>query len=724
MDKFKLAFAIHNHQPVGNFDYIFEYAHQKAYASFLELLKQYPDFRISLHQSGILWDWQEKKHPQYLELINDLIKQRQLSLMTGGFYEPILTSIPERDVKGQITSLNQYLKKHFDVIPEGLWLTERIWEPHLPKVLAQSGVKFLPVDDTHFIYAGWEENQLTGPFVTENENYKVILLPISKQLRYLIPFGTVEEVIDELKEKAEINPEGMVIYADDGEKFGVWPGTYEHCYKKKWLELFFEAIADNSDWLEVIPLDEAAKVKPVGRAYLPSASYAEMLHWSLPPKAFVEYENFENYLKDNEVFDRFDRFVRGGHWRNFLSKYEESNLMHKKMLSVSEKLLTCEQKAVLNRKLLEQAKESLYAAQCNCPYWHGVFGGLYLPHIRQAIYAHLIKADNILNNLLGNSDLHMESKDYDADGKDEVIVTSKPFTSVFKPEKGGSMIELSLNEHDFSLTDTLSRRKEGYHLKLKHAKSSSDEDGTTSIHDLIIAKEEGLEKYLVEDWYLKRCFLDHFFTDDVYLDNFQEVKFGEEGDFTIEPYETEINKNDGEVIFTRKGHIWRPGRVIPIKVVKHFRFNNERATIEVLYELTSQDYFPVEVNFAIENNFNFQAGHAEDRFISIDGKRHENSFLDSIGSYYDSKTFMAIDRYRHIAVALNAQTPAEIWHMPIFTVSLSEAGFEKVYQGTTFVNKYHLSISERPVKLSFTLLTGTPEEVSQGLKTLSMVAVP
>ncbi|NOY88276.1 MAG: alpha-amylase, partial [FCB group bacterium] len=169
MDKFKLAFAIHNHQPVGNFDYIFEYAHQKAYAPFWELLKQYPDFRVSLHQSGILWDWQEKKHPQYLELINDLIKRKQLSLMTGGFYEPILTSIPERDVRGQIASLNRYLKKYFDVIPEGLWLTERIWEPHLPKVLAQSGVKFLPVDDTHFIYAGWEENQLTGPFVTENE---------------------------------------------------------------------------------------------------------------------------------------------------------------------------------------------------------------------------------------------------------------------------------------------------------------------------------------------------------------------------------------------------------------------------------------------------------------------------------------------------------------------------------------------------------------------------
>ncbi|UCE23610.1 MAG: hypothetical protein JSU74_09940 [Candidatus Zixiibacteriota bacterium] len=296
MGKFRLAFGLHNHQPVGNFDHVFEYAHQKAYQSFLDVFQKH-GLSISLHQSGILWDWQEKHHPDYLEQVKALVIQGRLELMTGGFYEPILTSIPEADAEGQIAQLNAYVKKRFDTEPEGLWLTERIWEPHLPKLLARSGVKYLPVDDTHFIYAGFEHSQLTGPFVTEHENYRVTLLPISKRLRYLIPFGTIEEVIEELKRLADTDPSGLVIYADDGEKFGSWPQTHKHCYEDGWLEELFAALDDNADWLQVVPLRDAARSRPAGRAYLPSSSYAEMLHWSLPPQAFVEYEKLEKYLK-------------------------------------------------------------------------------------------------------------------------------------------------------------------------------------------------------------------------------------------------------------------------------------------------------------------------------------------------------------------------------------------------------------------------------------------
>ncbi|MDH4157352.1 MAG: hypothetical protein OEW00_08765, partial [candidate division Zixibacteria bacterium] len=285
MSKFKLAFGIHNHQPVGNFEAVFEEAHKKAYLPFLKLVEQYESIAISLHQSGILWRWQEKNHPDYFEIVGKMVDRGQIELLTGGFYEPILSSIPERDISGQIAMLNKYIEDHFEVACEGLWLTERIWEPHLPKVLARSGVTFLPIDDTHFIYAGLEQDQLTGPFVTENEGFKVTLLPIQKRLRYLIPFGTVEEIIAELRRQAEANPAGLAVYADDGEKFGVWPDTHEHCYRDRWLENFFEALQRNADWLEVIPLGQAAGVKPAGRVYLPTASYAEMLHWALPPRA-------------------------------------------------------------------------------------------------------------------------------------------------------------------------------------------------------------------------------------------------------------------------------------------------------------------------------------------------------------------------------------------------------------------------------------------------------
>ncbi len=251
MNKFKLALGLHNHQPVGNFDSVFEETHNQAYAPFLNVFDKFDNIRLSLHQSGILWDWQEKHHPEYLAKVKKLVKAGRIELMTGGFYEPILPSIPDRDKLGQIKMLNKYLKNHFGTDSAGLWLTERVWEPHLPKILNQAGVQYLPIDDTHFLYAGFELDDLKGVFITEEEGFTVRLLPIQKKLRYLIPFGTVEKVIDELKRQADKNPNGLAIYADDGEKFGGWPKTHKHCYEDKWLENFFAALSDNSDWLEI-----------------------------------------------------------------------------------------------------------------------------------------------------------------------------------------------------------------------------------------------------------------------------------------------------------------------------------------------------------------------------------------------------------------------------------------------------------------------------------------
>ncbi len=721
MGKFRLAFGIHNHQPVGNFDAVFEEAHQKAYLPFLALISRFPNIRLSLHQSGILWRWQQDTHPDYFEVVGRLLDRKQVELLTGGFYEPILTAIPERDVVGQIRMLNEYLKSHFEVEPKGLWLTERVWEPHLPKLLAESGVNFLPVDDTHFIFAGLEHSQLTGPFVTEHEGYTVTLLPIQKKLRYLIPFGKVDDVITELRTQADANPDGVAVYADDGEKFGVWPNTHKHCFEDRWLEQFYEALERNSDWLEVVPLSTAAAMTPVGRVYLPSASYEEMLHWALPPAAFVEYERFEHFLKDAAQWKRYGRFVRGSHWRNFLAKYDESNLMHKKMLAVSNRLAAYEAMSFENKAKASQARDRLYASQCNCPYWHGVFGGLYLPHIRQAIYSAMIEADSSLRELEGENSITIMGRDYDGDGIPEIAVETERLSAVFSPSRGGILYDLSLNAHHFDLTDTLTRRREGYHLKLEKAVTHVSADNTASIHDLVLAKEPGLAKLLVEDWYLKRCFIDHFLSDGVSLESFHSAHFQEDGDFVLGNYQSRIDQKSNTVTLSRDGQVRTPEGVVAVKVVKKFAFENDSDRIGVTYELSLNQPRNLDVNFAIENNFTFQAGHAEDRYLLIDNHKPQSGYLDSVGRHEHSSGVAMVDEYLNLAAALASDQPAEIWHMPIFTVSLSEAGFEKVYQGTTLVHKFRLRLSDRPVSVRMDLYAGALRAVLDRAFTRSAV---
>ena len=83
--KFTLALALHNHQPVGNFSAVFEEAHTKCYLPFLELIKDYPQIKFSLHQSGILWDWQKQHHPEFFELVGNMVDSGQVELLSGGF---------------------------------------------------------------------------------------------------------------------------------------------------------------------------------------------------------------------------------------------------------------------------------------------------------------------------------------------------------------------------------------------------------------------------------------------------------------------------------------------------------------------------------------------------------------------------------------------------------------------------------------------------------------
>ena len=123
---------------------------------------------------------------------------------------------------------------------------------------------------------------------------------------------------------------------DDMEKFGGWPHTWEHCFRDGWLDNFFTAMESNHDWLEMIPPGEALAARmPFGRVDLPTASYTEMMEWVLPTPVRQQFHALQQ-----EFTGRPDvrRFLRGGFWRGFFSKYAESNLLHKKMLRVSSKL--------------------------------------------------------------------------------------------------------------------------------------------------------------------------------------------------------------------------------------------------------------------------------------------------------------------------------------------------------------------------------------------------
>ena len=68
MSPINFLFAIHNHQPVGNFDSVFEKAFNECYLPQIEVLKRHPEVRMAIHHSGPLFEWIEVNKPEYFKI--------------------------------------------------------------------------------------------------------------------------------------------------------------------------------------------------------------------------------------------------------------------------------------------------------------------------------------------------------------------------------------------------------------------------------------------------------------------------------------------------------------------------------------------------------------------------------------------------------------------------------------------------------------------------------
>ncbi len=698
MKKLNVAFGIHNHQPIGNFDFVFEQAYDQSYSPFFEVLEKHPNVRMTKHYSGILLEWLKQHHPELIDKLKKGVKSGQIEMMSGGYYEPILTSIPERDIVGQIDKLTKYVKKETGYDPKGIWLTERVWEPYLPASLAQAGIQYTLTDDSHFKSVGLQDDQLLGYYVTEHQGQPLKIFPICEKLRYTIPFQPPEKTIEVFESLATEDGERLVVFADDGEKFGVWPGTYEQCYVNGWLDRFFTLLEENQDWLNIITFSEALEqLKPLGRVYLPTASYREMMEWAMPTQAITKYEHFHEWLESQSVSKEDMNFVKGGFWRNFLAKYPESNNLQKRMLLTSNRF-----DRLKEEKSIEKARDHIYAGQCNCPYWHGVFGGLYLPHLRYAIYNNLVQADVEMDMIEHKDELKtgwvdVKMQDFDADGFDECLVETDRLFLNFSPENGAGLTELDFKPKALNLLDTMTRREEAYHKKLyelENNQSGYDGDSVASIHDIVMTKEEGLDQYLNYDWYRRVSMLDHFLHPQVTLESFNKAQYGEQGDFVNQPYEVKVSKqkDSAKITFLRDGNVWIGWDFLPLQVKKVVTVKAKSDLVDMAYTLKNTSDKSISLWFGVEFATALMAGNAPDRYYKVPGVELDDAKLASKGVIENINEISLYDEWLKVRASFEVSKKADFWRLPIETISMSEAGFERVYQASVIMPNWKINL--------------------------------
>ncbi|MDP2937089.1 MAG: DUF1926 domain-containing protein [Dehalococcoidia bacterium] len=678
-----LGLAIHNHQPVGNDPTIFAWAYDRSYLPLVELLEKHPAIRVSLHYSGPLLDWIMENRPLFLDRLAALADRGQVEIMGGGYYEPILPSIPPADRIGQIEKMSAFVRERFGRQPSGIWLAERVWEPDLPTSLAKAGVEWTVVDDTHFRLAGLEEKGLFGYYLTEDQGNILKIFPTSKYLRYAIPWHEVTAVMDYLMDVAK---EGvnLAVLGDDGEKFGLWPGTYAHCWEKGWVEDFFTALERNQDWLHTIPLgDYSRSYPPLGRVYLPTASYDEMLEWALPAGRSSQLARLKHRLAGEGQAEVLG-FLGGGFWRNFLVKYPEVNNMHKKMLRVHRQVYGTPD-AGRGRAGIEE----LWKGQCNCPYWHGVFGGIYLNGIRAETYSHLIEAQNQVDVVLQRTGPYLtwEMSDLDCDGRDELLIEGTIFNLYLAPAQGGSLFEWDLRRPPFNLTSTLSSRPEAYHQELLAPPEEivPEGDGVQTIHTGLRVKEPGLAKRIHFDTYRRVCLIDHFLKPNPTAANLRSAKYEEMGDFAMGAYQAQVTGLTGGLCVTlvRDGHLTYGQKPTPFRVEKRLEVLEGQPRYTVRYELTNTAQTRVSGAFASEWSLHLLGGGGDPQGFWEAGARHGR--LDS-SSHVQNIDRLAIGNHRlGIHLFMRASRNMALFQFPLEAVSNSEGGLERTFQGTCFM---------------------------------------
>ncbi|OHD95162.1 MAG: 4-alpha-glucanotransferase [Sulfurimonas sp. GWF2_37_8] len=655
----KLLFGIHMHQPVDNFDWVIEKGVATCYGPFFEVMSRYPDFRFAVHCSGWLMEQIQVKHPKLYKQIATLAKKGSIEFFGAGYYEPILSVIPSQDRVTQIDMLSNSLQKQFKQTPKGLWLTERVWESSLIPDLKKAGIKYTVMDDYHFQCAGFDEKILDGYYMSEEGGAEIGLFPISKKLRYALPFLNVQSAIDAIKSYTREENSAAIIF-DDAEKFGMWPGTHEWVYEKGWLERFVQAVlADES--IETMHYGTYfEKERTRGIAYLPNVSYYEMGEWSLRAEDTLKLEA----LKDEMGFDRYEKegvkFLKGGIWKNFLVKYEESNRIHKRSLELS--------------KARESVKKpnfdkALYKAQTNDALWHGVFGGLYLPNLRDNAYRYIIEAEDIRYG----KKTSLESDTNELDGYIKIKAVTPKYIFRFDAAHGGQMVEFDNRKEHFNWQNTLTRRKEAYHQRLleepkERPKSDVVVDAIDTIHHSDAKIDATLKDALIYDWYLKNSFIDHISDTNFSVANFTHCNFREFGDFANQPFESTEEKES--VTFTRHGGVYFPQKIDAV-LSKTYKPKAEGFDFEIEFKTQTKE----SLKYVLEHNFHF----AEYENVMVNGVA-----LEENGTFMGVKTLEIMDAFLRQKIVITLDCVCDIYYFQLKTLSQSEEGFDLSVQGVSF----------------------------------------
>lgn len=637
MRKTHLVLGSYNHLPDGTEESVFEETYQTCYRPFLSVLYRFPDIFASVHYSGSLLRWMESRHPEFLMLLEEMVLRKQIELLGGGFFAPLLPLLSNSDRLGQIEYLTTFIRKNFGRRPRGCWIPEYAWEPSLASSLQTSGMDFTFLPVSHFLAAGFPEEEYFAPVLTEDQGRALAVFPVFDCQQSFGESLGLEETLEAIRGRFGMDHPLMVVFLSGEAIRDLWAkSVYES--PDVYLEKTFTGIRKDALSVDTVtPARYLRSMRHFRRAYFPGGATERYLVSGL--NAGLRRER--RAAREN-LTGRSERFLSMGGIRLPLLRYEEGVFLYAKMQYVH--LLAGQLRGDKSRK--KTAQEELWRGQSGDAYWFKPGGGIYRLALRKAVYEALIDAEKTTRQK-GAFSSGIIQTDIDFDGVKEILFQGTEINA-YLHARGGVLFELDSLKTSRNLANVFGPFEE------------ADSEGSPGPR--------------------RRCFLDRFQAGPASVREFPRPDAEDLGNFS-ESYFTvrELKRSNQEICLMRDGLVAIGERKVPVTVEKVFQFR--RTGVSVRYTLTNRGSDDLTCVFACDLNLSpssqpqklvLAAGLA-DRTVELDPAIPEE--------VPEGHRLTLVDLESEEPLSISAEPFCRILQAPLFTGTDAGNGTEPLYQG-------------------------------------------
>lgn len=637
MNKIKLIIGAHGHAPFGSSEEDLESAYQAQYKPFIASLYKYPKVPFVLHHSGVLLAWIEQRHPEYFMLLEELINRKQVEIIGGGFYEPMLPLLPLADRLGQIELLTTYLRKHFGKRPRGCWLPGLIWEQPLVATLQTCGMDYTFLESDQFSQAGLSGPDLERPCLTEDQGKIVTVFPLSRRLTETVLKGDFDGFVQLVAEPVSDGGERTATVFVEG-LFNGKPGA-EALFCD-----FLERISRQESAFELSVPSRVLKAASVfSKAYFPSSAEKNVMYWAMSEerrKAFNEIADLGGDSADQLLAS----CLSGSLPRHFLIRYPEANGIYTKMLYTH--ILINQLRGDKYRK--RAAREDLWKAQGCDGFWHIADGGIYRNRIRKSTYRSLIDAEKITREK-GVFIPSVIAVDINLDGEREFLLQGSELNA-YVQNKGGSLFELDCLAKSWNYLDTMGRRRESY----LEGDQILDELPRTAFADRLLHPEITLKDAVSNTFpYSRNCAAERY--DEIATDRVhQEITLQKNAAFSGDFGGIEIRK----------------------------KYALKKNLLQVYYTLSNRGDAPARFNFAPEIDLSLAGETLESQRVGVVSNSSLSESELAIAEYRGADELIIEDAENDLPISLSSTGPFDLWLIPIRTACRIGGELVNQYQST------------------------------------------